>query len=125
MLDVEGCPKELIELYGVWLSDGGKSTLEEYLQLSEEEQKNIIKTIKGMKKTVEVNVRDKHYLLAHTVPGIDRVANYTDWTLEECILGEPNYEKRYFEDKYVVTGHTPTGFIEKESVGRYGKEIII
>lgn len=121
MLDDENCPRELIELYGVWLSDGGKSTLAGYLQLSEEEQKEVIKAIKGMKKSVEITVGDRSYLLAHTVPGIERVADYKNWTLEECILGEPDYEECYFEDKYVVTGHTPTGFIEKESLGRIWK----
>ena len=118
MLDDESCPRELVELYGVWLSDGGKSTLADYLQLSETEQKMVIDTIKKMKKSVEVLVEGKKYLLAHTVLGIERADDYKNWTMEECILGEPDYEECYFEDMYIVTGHTPTGFIDKKSVGR-------
>jgi len=121
MLDDKNCPRELIELYGVWLSDGGKNTLAEYLQLTAEEQKAVINTIRCMRKCVEIQVEDKKYLLAHTVPGSERISDYKNWTLEECILGEPDYEERYFEDMYVVTGHTPTGFIKKESVGRIWK----
>lgn len=118
MLDDEGCPSELVELYGVWLSDGGKSTLAEYLQLTDDEQNTVINAIKKMKKSVEITVNGKKYLLAHTVPGVDRSADYQHWTLEECILGEPDYEQCYFEDMYVVTGHTPTGFIDRQSVGQ-------
>lgn len=118
MLDDEGCPSELIELYGVWLSDGGKSTLAEYLKLTDEEQIMVISTIKRMRKSVKITVNGKQYLLAHTVPGVERSAEYKNWTLEECIMGEPDYERCYFKDMYVVTGHTPTGFIDRQSVGQ-------
>ena len=118
MLDDEGCPSELVELYGVWLSDGGKSTLAEYLKLTDEEQNTVINAIKKMKKSVEITVGGKQYLLAHTVPGVERSAEYKNWTLEECIMGEPDYERCYFKDMYVVTGHTPTGFIDRQSVGQ-------
>ncbi len=121
MLDDENCPSELIELYGIWLSDGGKNTLAEYLQLSNKEQKTVIDTIKRMKKSVKVVVDGKKYLLAHTVPGIERADDYKNWSLEECILGEPDYDECYYNDKYIVTGHTPTGFIDKKSVGRIWK----
>lgn len=118
MLDDECCPSELIELYGVWLSDGGKSTLAEYLKLTDEDQITVINTIKRMRKSVEITIDGKQYLLAHTVPGVERSADYKNWTMEECILGEPDYEQCYFEDMYVVTGHTPTGFIDRQSVGQ-------
>ena len=56
--------------------------------------------------------------MAHTVPGVERITEYETWTLEDYILGEPDYEEQYFKDKYIVTGHTPTGFIKRESVGK-------
>ena len=118
MLDDANCPQELVDLYGIWLKDGGKTSLAEYLQLSAEEQKKIIGVIRRMKKSVEIEVCGKKYLLAHTVPGIERIREYKEWTLEDYIMGEPDYELQYFEDMYIVTGHTPTGFIERESVGR-------
>lgn len=30
-LDEENCPKELVDLYGLWISDGGEQTVAEYL----------------------------------------------------------------------------------------------
>ena len=40
----------------------------------------------------------------------------------EFIIGEPEYDKEYFPDKYVVTGHTPTGFIGEAYIGKIYKE---
>ena len=42
--------------------------------------------------------------------------------LMDCILGEPDYELQYYDDKIIVTGHTPTGLIEKEYVGKIYKK---
>ena len=31
--------------------------------------------------------------------------------MEELVWERQDYERRYFEDKYIVTGHTPTQYI--------------
>ena len=74
-----------------------------------------------MKKSLEITVGGQKYLLAHTVPGVDKVGEYNQWTLEDFVLGEPDYEMQYFEDMIIITGHTPTGFIERKSAGRIWK----
>ena len=121
MLEEENCSQKLVELYGSWLTDGGKASLSEYLQLSDEEQQEVIRIIKEMKLSAEISVNHKKYLLAHTVPGIDKIKEYHEWDLVDYIIGEPDYEERYFDDMYVVTGHAPTGLIEPKSVGRIWK----
>ena len=40
---------------------------------------------------------------------------------QEFIVGEPEYEKIYCLDKIIVTGHTPTGLIDKDYSGRIYK----
>lgn len=42
--------------------------------------------------------------------------NTAKW--QEFIIGEPEYEKEYFSDKIIVTGHTPTGFIDPKFKGK-------
>ncbi len=37
---------------------------------------------------------------------------------QEFIIGEPDYDEIYFPDKYIVTGHTPTGLIIPDSKGK-------
>lgn len=38
--------------------------------------------------------------------------------IDDFLIGEMEYEKEYFKDKYFVSGHTPTGFIDEEYKGR-------
>ena len=121
LLDDPNCPKELVELYGIWLTDGGKSTLAEYLQLQQDEQKKVLQVIKRMKTSVRLTVNGEKYLLAHTVPAIEKLPEFDKWSREDFILGEPTYTKSYFDDICIITGHTPTGFIKKESVGKIWK----
>ena len=117
-IEDEKCPKELIKCYEVWLSDGGKPTLEEYLLLSEEEKKVIHKVLRNALVSKEIEVNGKTFLLAHTVPEVDIICDYEEWTVEDYILGEPDYEEVYFDEKYIITGHTPTGYINSNSVGK-------
>ena len=121
LLDDENCPKEFADVYGMWISDGGKATLAEYLKLSEEEQEVVLNVLKNSIISKEIEVNGKSFLLAHTVPEVDMIWDYEEWTLEDYILGEPDYEELYFEDKYIVTGHTPTGYIDKQSIGKIWK----
>ncbi len=41
--------------------------------------------------------------------------------MTDFIIGEPDYEQVYDENRIIVTGHTPTGFIDKNSMGKIWK----
>ena len=114
--------KELVKVYELWLFDGGKTTLEEYLLLSEEERKEVLTVLGNALTSKEIEVNGKTFLLAHTVPEVDIICDYEEWTLEDYILGEPDYEEIYFDDKYVITGHTPTSYIDRNSLGKIWME---
>lgn len=118
LLDSGECSKELIDLYGIWLSDGGKSTLEEYLELSDDERVAVIKTICNAKLCEQIEVGGKKYHLSHTIPEYEKVDSFDQWTEEDFVMGEPDYDKVYFGDKYMITGHSQTGFIDKDYWGR-------
>jgi len=118
MLEEGNCPKELINLYKIWFSDGGKETLEAFLKLSESEQRTVMDVIDTSIIKTEIEVNGHTFLLAHTVPEVDTICDYEEWTSKEFLWGEPDYEEIYFDDKYIVTGHTPTGCIDKNAKGR-------
>ena len=117
-LEEENCPKALVEVYKMWLSDGGNATLMEYLKLSETEQKTAISILRTAALSKNIVVNGTEYLLAHTVPEVERLEDYEKWEVEEYTLGEPDYEELYFVDKYIITGHTPTGLIDKNFKGK-------
>ena len=69
----------------------------------------------------EVEAGGNKFFMAHTVPEQERMRQFERLMWAEFILSEPEYEKTYFPDKYVVTGHTPTGFISEAYTGRIYK----
>ena len=67
---------------------------------------------------VEIEVNGAEYLIAHTVPENEIMLEKGKLTLDDYIFGEPDYELTYFDDKIIVTGHTPTGLIDKSYEGK-------
>lgn len=118
LLADEKSAEKMAPLYQLWLSDGGNATINEFLQLGDKQQENVLKVIRKSYLSREITVNGQEYLLAHTVPEVEKIAEYPNWTEEDFIMGEPDYEEVYFDDKYIITGHTPTGYIDKEYKGR-------
>ena len=112
-LEDKNFQRELVEVYRIWLSDGGEKTLAEYLTLTEAEQETVLEVLRKSIISKEIEVNGQKFLLAHTVPEVDIICDYEEWKLEDFILGEPDYEEVYFDEKYIVTGHTPTFYIDK------------
>ena len=104
--------------YSFWKIDGGKPTYEAFVVLPPDEQKKILAYMDSFLIYDEITVNDKMFFMAHTVPAKERMVNFENILCEEFIAGEPEYEKQYFSDKYIITGHTPTDFIDPEFKGR-------
>ncbi len=107
--------------FEMWLSDGGNATVNEFLQLSEDDKKKALDVIRKSLISKELEVSGQKYLLAHTVPEIERLDGYENWSVDDFVMGEPDYEQVYFEDKIIITGHTPTGFIDATYEGEIWK----
>ena len=41
-----------------------------------------------------------------------------DCSLHDFLWGETDYDRVYYKDKYLVTGHTPTGLIDPAFTGK-------
>lgn len=109
---------QFINRYEDWLSDGGQETQDEFLQLTKSEQEIVLTTIKQALIYKKVKFANQCYFLAHTVPEKEIMLNFASCTKQDFIWGEPDYELSYYEDKIVITGHTPTSFIDLEYKGR-------
>ena len=75
-------------------------------------------TEKPDKISKEIEVNGKKFLLAHTVPEVDFICDYEEWTEEDYTRGEPDYEEVYFDEMQVITGHTPTEYIDRNFAGK-------
>lgn len=95
-----------------WLADGGEATLSDFRKLPQDRQNMILDFIGDFDLYAEVTVNGQEYILVHA--GLDNFS--TDkpleaYTLDELLFSRPDYSKAYFDDKIVITGHTPTALI--------------
>lgn len=111
----------LEEAFRLWLSDGGSTTYEEFLKLDESEQRAVLRYLGSLPVYKKLTVGDQKFFLAHTVPEKTIMLDIHNWKNSDFIMGEPEYEKMYFEDTIIITGHIPTGFIDPEYAGRIWK----
>lgn len=95
-----------------WLRSGGQSTLEEFRTLSSEERQTILEYLEEFELYEEITINDQDYILLHA--GLDnfkKTKRLSDYQLHEIIWAKTDYDKVYFENKILITGHTPVQFI--------------
>ncbi len=109
---------ELADNCRMWLADGGAPTLEAYIRLSDREKRGVLSYLRSFSVYEEVEAGGNRFFLSHTVPDKKRMQSFDTLLWQEFIVGEPEYDEEYFPDRYIVTGHTPTGLIDPASSGR-------
>ena len=104
---------EMLEGFLTWAeNNGGQTTVNEFRKLEREEQKEIIGFLRELSVYEELSVAGKDYLLVHAgLGGYYPGKELEEYTLKELVWDRAEYDVRYYEDKYVVTGHTPTQYI--------------
>ncbi len=96
-----------------WQYNGAKSTIDEFRELSREMQDEVIEFIKDFSIYEEVRVNGQDYLMVHAGLGnFEPSKDIEDYSLKDIIWERAEYEKKYYDDKIVITGHTPTQMIE-------------
>lgn len=105
----------------MWKLIGGAPTNDAFIELSEVEQLEIINYISQFTIFKDISVDGNKFWLSHTIPQKDRMLHDCNLEREDFIAGAPEYNKKYFDDKYIVTGHTPSLFIDSEYEGKIYK----
>ncbi|MBP5275475.1 MAG: serine/threonine protein phosphatase [Lachnospiraceae bacterium] len=96
-----------------WQYNGANSTIDEFRELSREMQDEVIEFIKDFSIYEEVRVNGQDYLMVHAGLGnFEPSKDIEDYSLKDIIWERAEYEKKYYDDKIVITGHTPTQMIE-------------
>ncbi|MBP5564625.1 MAG: metallophosphoesterase, partial [Lachnospiraceae bacterium] len=96
-----------------WQYNGAKTTIDEFRELSFEMQEEVIEFLKDFSLYEELNINGIDYLLVHAGLGnFEKGKDILDYSLYDLIWMRADYEKKYFDDKILITGHTPTQIIE-------------
>lgn len=87
--------------------------MDEFSELSSNEQDAIMEFMGDFECYAELDVNGQSYILVHAGLGNDfcYLTPLEDYTLEDFIWHRTDYEIPYYENKIVITGHTPTQLI--------------
>lgn len=97
----------------IWQENGGYSTIVELRRYNAQVKKELIEYIKEFLIYETLTVNRKKYLLVHAGLGnFSEQKDIEEYSLHDLVWGRVDYEKCYFEDMYVVSGHTPTQSIK-------------
>ncbi len=106
------------ETLRVWLSDGGQATLNDFLKLPPADQLAVLNFISSFILSMEIEVGDKTYLLLHGgLEPFDPEKKVQDYSVWQIVSSRPDYNTKYYDDKYTITGHTPTILSQKGNQG--------
>lgn len=108
-MSIDQLDEKMLDNLVTWQYNGSKTTIDEFRSLSRQMQQEVIDFIKESSIYEELTIKGKDYLLVHGglgnyYPGKD----IEDYSLKELIWDRAEYDIQYFQDMYVVTGHTPT-----------------
>ncbi|SES94027.1 serine/threonine protein phosphatase 1 [Pseudobutyrivibrio sp. C4] len=108
-----------------WQRNGSASTIEEFKSLDQELRNEILNFIVDFSMYEELIINGQKYLLVHAGLGeYSPQKTIEDYSLKNLVWDRANYNIQYFEDTIVVTGHTPTQFIEgNQNPGRIYKNL--
>ncbi len=101
--------KKFIAEMTQWAADGGQVTLDSYRTLDAEMREGILDYLSDMTLYEEVTAGGKDYLLAHAgIAGFYEGVELDTLEPEAFFTEALDMTKRYFDDKTVIVGHTPT-----------------
>ena len=96
-----------------WRQNGAFTTIKEFLKYDRSIQQKILAFISELDVYDEIEVVGKTFILVHAGLGnFSPEKQLWEYELNELVWDRPDYEKMYFSDKYVISGHTPTLAIE-------------
>lgn len=106
---IELLDEKMVDNLITWQYNGSMTTIDEFRALEREMQREVIDFIKDFLIYAEITVAGKNYLLVHGGLGNFYPGKHIeDYSIKELIWDRAEYDIQYYDDKYVVTGHTPT-----------------
>ncbi|MBQ6292692.1 MAG: serine/threonine protein phosphatase [Lachnospiraceae bacterium] len=97
-----------------WMQNGCQTTLEEFRALDRETQEEVLDYLRDLLLYAEVEAGGGKYFLVHA--GLGNFAPEKPieaYSLYDLVWQRADYGRRYFADKTLVTGHTPTQNIDE------------
>lgn len=105
-----------------YLFNGGGVTLRNLAKLDVEARYKIVDYLRSCPLYKKVNINGEKYILVHA--GLDNFSpdkKISDYSTNELLWAEPEFNDEYYDDVHTVFGHTPTYLFGKEYNGKIVK----
>lgn len=110
---IAGLGGEFMENLKEWQENGGESSLLAFKNLSYDYREAVLDYLEEFEPYAEVEVNGEDYVLVHAgLENFSEDKELDEYELEDLLFTAPDYEKVYFQDRYLVTGHTNTSVID-------------
>ena len=111
--------KEDMESYTEWIFNGGLPTAQAFARLTKDEKEAILDYLSEFELYEEISAGGNDFVLVHAgFEGFSESKELWEYDLHEMLWCRCEYEKQYFHDKFLVTGHTPTFTIDSAYEGK-------
>ena len=111
--NIDGISEETIHNLLEWQNIGGQQTMDEFHKLPREEKQDIVDYLDEFSLYEEIEVNENRFVIVHAgLANFSPDRSLDDYELHELVFQAPDYERIYFPDKYLITGHLPTKAIE-------------
>jgi serine/threonine protein phosphatase 1 len=116
-LAIEEVDAELLDNLVRWKYNGGDATIREFRALDPEMREEVLNFLEDFSLYEELTVGEKQYLLVHGgLGGFTPEKRIEEYSLHDLVWARPDYQKEYFADTNLVTGHTPTQTIPENDI---------
>lgn len=113
---------EIMKILAMWQMDGGQATLDGFKKLSIDECEALIEYLEEFTPYETVEIAGNRFILVHGgIPYEKRNLPLSKQSVHKLVIERPDYSKRYYNNAYLVTGHTPTINIGEKYKGRIYK----
>ncbi len=119
---LKALPIDTQDMIASWCGEnGGLQTLSDFLRLTVEEKYELSDYLAFLPLYKELNVGGKDYVLIHGGLGADYKPekHLVDYEEDDLVWSRTDYERIYYKDKILITGHTPTQYIKANSRPNY------
>ena len=110
---IENISEHMLGLLSEWKMNGGSATMIELFGYDKETRNKVNEYIKKLKLYKTLKVNDKDFILVHGGLGhFSEKKKLNEYNIMDLVWERLDYDRQYFKDKYIITGHTPTQVIE-------------
>ena len=97
-------------VYSGWMQNGGAITLNQYLSLSAAKRAELLAYLREFRAFEELTMPDgRRFIMTHSgIEDFDPSRPLQDYPLEALINARPHQDDRFYNDRTLIFGHTPT-----------------